>query len=78
MFKYIQRVEFNELARHLIETEGKFEVTEIFDKSGYSPLHFAAYKNSEKTAEVLCDFILWRHKKDLSEEEQQERQEVLK
>ena len=47
-------MEISELSRHLIDSETKFDVTEIFDKSGYSPLHFSAYKNSEKMAEVLC------------------------
>jgi ankyrin repeat protein len=50
-------MEIGELTRHLIDSQAKFDVTEIFDKSGYSPLHFAAYKNSEKMAEVLCDFV---------------------
>ena len=50
-------MEIGELSRHLIESENKFDVTEIFDKTGYSPLHFAAYKNSEKISEVLCDFV---------------------
>jgi len=32
-------------------------VTEIYDRSGYTPLHFAAYKNNEKMAEILCLFV---------------------
>ncbi len=67
VFKYIQRVECAELARHLRESEGRFELLEIVDKSGYTPLHFATYKNSEKTAMILCEFVLGRHK-SLSEE----------
>lgn len=50
-------MEIGELSRHLIETESRFDITEIFDKSGYSPLHFASYKNSEKMAEVLCEYV---------------------
>ena len=57
MFKYIQRNEPQDLQRHLVETEGRFDVTEIYDRSGYSPLHFAAYKNSSKIAVILCDFV---------------------
>ena len=57
VFKYIQRLEDKELRRHLIETESRFDVTEIGDRSGYSPLHFAAYKNSEIMAEILCEFV---------------------
>jgi len=57
VFKYIQRLEALELKRHLIETESRFDVTEIGDRSGYSPLHFAAYKNSEIMADILCDFV---------------------
>lgn len=57
VFKYIQRMEIGELQRHLIDTENKYDITEIYDKSGYSPLHFAAYKNSERIAEILMDFV---------------------
>lgn len=57
VFKYIQRLEFNELQRHLVETESRFDITEIYDRSGYSPLHFAAYKNSHQMAELLCRFV---------------------
>ncbi|CDW85825.1 dhhc zinc finger domain containing protein [Stylonychia lemnae] len=65
VFKYIQRVEIRELQRHLIETETRFEIIEIYDRSGYSPLHFAAYKNNEKMAEILCLFVLGRYKNTL-------------
>lgn len=57
MFKYIQRMEIGELQRHLIDTESRYDITEIYDKSGYSPLHFAAYKNSEKMAEILMEYV---------------------
>ena len=33
-------------------------MTQIYDKSGYTPLHYAAYKNIEKACEILTDFIL--------------------
>ena len=29
----------------------------MFDKSGYSPLHYAAYKNNETAVENLLSFI---------------------
>jgi ankyrin repeat protein len=51
-------MEIKELQKHLIDTETKFDVTEIYDRSGYSPLHFAAYKNNEKMAEVLCSYVM--------------------
>jgi ankyrin repeat protein len=57
VFKYIQRLEATDLMKHLVDTENRFDVTEIYDKNGYSPLHFAAYKNSFKTAEILCNFV---------------------
>ena len=53
-------MEVAELQRHLVETESKFNATEIYDKSGYSPLHFAAYKNSDKMADVLCQFVSYK------------------
>lgn len=52
-------MERNELKRHLVDTESKFDVTEIYDRSGYSPLHFAAYKNSYSMAEILCSFVFF-------------------
>ena len=33
-------------------------MTNIFDKSGYSPLHYAAYKNIDKACQILVDFVL--------------------
>jgi len=50
-------MEVDELYKHLIASEHKFDITEIYDRSGYSPLHYAAYKNSEKSAEILCNFV---------------------
>jgi hypothetical protein len=32
VFKYIQRQEAEELKRHLLENDKKFDVTEIYDK----------------------------------------------
>lgn len=48
VFKFIQRMEPTELKSHLELTKSKFDVTKIYDRSGYSPLHFAAYKNSDR------------------------------
>lgn len=58
VFKFIQRMDFSELKHHLNTTKDKFNVTQIYDKSGYTPLHYAAYKNIEKACEILTDFIL--------------------
>ena len=60
VFKYIQRMEPNELKNHLELTRDRFEITEIYDRTGYSPLHFAAYKNSDRLCEILCEFVLAR------------------
>ena len=51
-------MDFLELKNHLDETKDKFNVVSIYDKSGYSPIHYAAYKNIEKACEILIDFIL--------------------
>lgn len=51
-------MDFGELWNHLNATKDKFNVLNIFDKSGYSPLHYAAYKNIEKACQILIDFIL--------------------
>jgi len=62
VFKYIQRMEPHELKAHLENNRDRMDVTNIYDRSGYSPLHFAAYKNSDKLCEVLCEFILKRYR----------------
>jgi ankyrin repeat protein len=54
LFKYISRNEETYLKSHLEMCLDKFDVTTVFDRSGYSPLHFAAFKNFEKVCEVLC------------------------
>ena len=41
-----------------LTTKEKFNVTQLYDKSGYTPLHYAAYKNIEKACEILIEFIL--------------------
>ena len=51
-------MDFSELKNHLDTTKDKFNITQIYDKSGYTPLHYAAYKNIEKACEILIDFIL--------------------
>ena len=37
--------EHESLERHLEETVDKFDVTKIFNSSGFTPLHLAAYKS---------------------------------
>ena len=44
--------------RHLNATKDKFDIVAIFDKSGYTPMMYAAYKNHERACEILIDFIL--------------------
>lgn len=59
VFKFIQRMDFSELEHHLHATRDRFNVQSIFDKSGYSPIHYAAYKNIEKAVEILINFALF-------------------
>ena len=51
-------MDFTELKHHLNVTKDKFNVTMLYDKSGYTPMHYAAYKNIEKACEILIEFIL--------------------
>jgi len=51
-------MDYDELHYHLVKTASKFKVTQIFDRSGYSPLHYAAYKNADKMCEILINFVL--------------------
>lgn len=39
-------------------TKERFNVTLLYDKSGSTPLHYAAYKNIERACEILIEFIL--------------------
>jgi ankyrin repeat protein len=38
-------MDYEELKHHLNLTKDKFNVVSIYDKSGYTPMHYAAYKN---------------------------------
>ena len=58
IYKYIQRQQFQELDNLLRATRDKVEITTIYDKSGYTPIHYAAYKNIEKAVEIIIRFIL--------------------
>ena len=58
VYKFIQRMDYDELSYHLSKNATKFNVTTIFDRSGYSPLHYAAYKNADKMCEILINFVL--------------------
>ena len=51
-------MDFIDLRQHLNTTKGKFNVKKIYDKSGYSPIHYAAYKNIKKACEIIIEFIL--------------------
>jgi ankyrin repeat protein len=31
---------------------------QVFDASGYSPVHYAAFKNQERAMEVLIQYVL--------------------
>jgi hypothetical protein len=63
IYRYISKNENEELKRHLELHASKLEdITKIFDKSGYSCLHFAAFKNYESICYTLAEFILNRKK----------------
>lgn len=79
VFKFIQRLVPADLKKHLEDTQDKYDVTKIFDRSGYSPLHFASYKNSDSMCSVLIEFILTMGDQTLlSDEDKLLRAEVLK
>jgi ankyrin repeat protein len=70
VFKFISKINATQLKAHIQQTHDKYEITKIFDRSGYSPLHFAAYKNSSKICKILCEYILERGLTDTNREEQ--------
>ena len=51
-------MDFTELHNHLYDSKDKFDLLKIYDKSGYTPIHYAAYKNIEKACEILIRFVL--------------------
>ena len=51
-------MDFTELENHLHATRDKFDLMKIYDKSGYTPIHYASYKNIEKACEILIQFVL--------------------
>ncbi|CDW73662.1 dhhc zinc finger domain containing protein [Stylonychia lemnae] len=84
VYKLIQRCETEELKKHLEATAAKFELTAVYDRSGYSPLHYAAFKNIDEICTTLCDYILKRRpasqpaNEQLKEEQIQLNQQALK
>ncbi len=58
IFKLIQRSDADLLQKHILSTHDKYDLTQIYDQSGYSPLHFAAYKNNFRICELLIEHIL--------------------
>jgi ankyrin repeat protein len=48
VYKLIQKQDHEELRVHLEKTKNKYEIMRLFDSSGYTPLHYAAYKNNEQ------------------------------
>jgi len=58
IFKYISRMDFDELRAHLNATKDTVDVMAIYDKSGYSPLHYASYKNMYQASKAIVDFLL--------------------
>ena len=49
---------YAELENHLIATRDKIDLMQIYDKSGYTPIHYAAYKNLDKAIEIIIKFAL--------------------
>lgn len=58
IYKYIQRMDFTELRKHLNQTRATINIMKIHDKSGYTPMHYAAYKNMFQASKVLIEFVL--------------------
>ena len=72
MFRLIYRSDQKQadaLIQHLNDTRDKIDVTDIFDRSGYSPLNYSAYKDRYMAFRALVDFVKQREKElDLSDQ----------
>lgn len=58
LFAMIKSNEIENLGNHLAETKDLFDIMQISNDMGFSPIHFAAYKSQLQTCEILIDFIL--------------------
>ncbi|CDW85828.1 dhhc zinc finger domain containing protein [Stylonychia lemnae] len=66
VFKFIQRGVISDLKDHIYTCKDRIDICKIYDRQGYSPLHFAAYKNSDKMCEILCEFVKFKISENLS------------
>jgi len=62
IYKLIVKKDNHSLKEHLLNKESVLNLTEIYDKQGYSPLHFATFKNSYSAVKVLLNFLIGEHK----------------
>ena len=46
------------LKEHLEQNKDKFDVTKIFNPTGFTPIHLAAYKSQLRICEILIEFAL--------------------
>ena len=58
VYKLISKLNCEGLAAHLKSTRTRIDVNKVFDKSGYTPLLYAAYKNIQRACEVIIEFLL--------------------
>jgi hypothetical protein len=69
IYTYIQRMDYRKLKNHLnylaSSSDGQtgttgtmVDITQIYDRKGYTPIHFAAFQNSLKSLQILCEHIL--------------------
>ena len=65
VFKLIYRSDQHQadaLVQHLNEIKGKIDVTNIFDRTGYSPLNYAAYKDRYMAFKALISHVQQKEK----------------
>ena len=51
-------MDFDGLEKHLETNKDKFDVMSIFNTSGFTPVHLAAYKSLNRVCEILIRFVL--------------------
>jgi ankyrin repeat protein len=57
VFKLIQVNNPEGLKLHLHSSRFKIDITKIYDRSGYTPLHYAGYKDNLSCMKELLDFV---------------------
>ena len=58
IWAYINNHDHEGLENHLEMTKNKIDITRLYNSSGFTPIHLAAYKGQNQTIQIMIDFVL--------------------